>query len=323
MDYKITEFREWLSEHTTLSDAFTIRSLRILVAHMLGGGNYRSITEQNTKDKLVLTYLWIQDVIAAAKEEFGNDWRSLLLNDLNGVLRKTEEQKYLISWLSGLPLKTATNLDIDVTDANNLRESQASIVRLLESIDRPEEIDSVLQMLMSGAATLTVRGSDKSKIGKQVERVFIRAALTILGFTLNQNFWSNLQRDEEVERETDAEVLTRRGRLRIEVGLIMAGNQEVIEDKIGRVGRNGIIIFDKIGIRSNIRATAAASQVRLIQIRDSNPLQELHQVLQPVVEIELNAPPQNAAEINQLVIALPDAIFQFQERIDQEGEHAD
>lgn len=312
MEYRITEFRTWLAEHITLSNAFTVRSLRVLVAHMLKGGNYRSITERNTKDKLILTYLWIQDIVTLAQREFGDNWIEGLLVDLNQIRRKTSEQKYLLSWLSGLPFKTAVNLDIDVKNIETIREIYGSVFSLLEKFGRTADIDNTWLLLMSGAATLSVRGSDKSKVGKQVERVFIRAALTILGFTLNQNFWSNLERDEEVERETDAEVQTRRGRIRIEVGLIMAGNQEVIEDKIGRVGRNGIILFDKIGERSNIRTTAAANQVRLIQIRNGNPLQELYQVLQPVAEINLNQPPQNNEGIDQIVNGLPDSVFQFQ-----------
>jgi hypothetical protein len=313
MDYKIIEFRRWLSEHTTLSDAFTVRSLRILISHMLKGGNYRSITERNTKDKLVLTYLWIQDIALHAKEEYGSEWREKLLNDLNLISPKTSEQKYLLSWLSGLPLKTAINLDIDVSDITTIRETQKSVFDLLQKFGRENDIDQTWLLLMSGAATLSVRGSDKSKVGKQVERVLIRAALIILGFTSGQNFWINLERDNEVERETEAEEHTRRGRERIEVGLIMAGNQEVIEDKIARVGRNGIILFDKIGARSNIRTTAAANQVRLIQIRNGNPIQELYQILQPIVEIELNVPPQNIDEIGTLVDGLPDSVFQFQD----------
>lgn len=103
---------------------------------------------------------------------------------------------------------------------------------------------------MAGSATLNIRGSQKSKVGKHFERILIKGLLSLLGFKKNENFWMNVGRDLKVEREADAEVESKRGRIRIEVGLIAAGNQEVIEDKIGRVGRNGIILFDKLGAKN-------------------------------------------------------------------------
>ncbi|MBN2010308.1 CfrBI family restriction endonuclease [candidate division KSB1 bacterium] len=72
----------------------------------------------------------------------------------------------------------------------------------------------------------------------------------------------NIERDLEVDREADAEVESRRGRLRIEVGLIASGNQEVIEDKISRVGRNGIILFDILGSRTRVYQTAENNGVK-------------------------------------------------------------
>ena len=51
------------------------------------------------------------------------------------------------------------------------------------------------------------------------------------------------------------------------MGLIAQGNQEVIEDKIARVGARGMVIFDRIGPKSNAYQTAADNQVAFIQIR--------------------------------------------------------
>lgn len=307
MEYNINEFRNWLENNVTLSTAFSTRSLRILVAHILKGNNYRLITERNTKDKLILHYLWLYDIYANAVREYGDNWKERLINDLQSIKRKTPEQKNLLTWLIGMPQKTAKNLDIDnVTTA--WPEISGSVTELLDAVGRREDADRVWLMLMGGAATLTIRGSDKSRVGKQVERILIKSALTILGFTFNQNFWINIDRDAEVGRETDAEVQTRRGRTRIEVGLIAPGNQEVIEDKIGRVGRNGIILFDKIGANSRIATTATATGVHLIQIRGGNPLEELHTVLSPLVEITLNPVP-DFDDIDRIVAELPEDIF--------------
>ncbi len=164
-------------------------------------------------------------------------------------------------------------------------------------------------MLWAGAATLTIRGSSKSTVGKTLERVFLRVGLSVLGLKEGEDFWLNMQRDQEVMREVDAELTSRRGRIRIEIGLIERGNQEVIEDKITRVGRGGIVIFDQIGARSNARRTAEAQQVCFIQIRNNRPLSELYAFLKDKVEKELTEPPMDAEGINSAIGELPDRLF--------------
>ena len=93
------------------------------------------------------------------------------------------------------------------------------------------------------------------------------------------DFRLNMQRDAEAPREIDVAIARRRGRIRVEMGLIERGNQEVIEDKITRVGTGGMVIFDRIGPRSNARQTAANHQVCFIQIRNNRPLAEMHDFL--------------------------------------------
>ena len=134
-------------------------------------------------------------------------------------------------------------------------------------------------MIWAGAATLTIRGSRKSSAGKSLEKAFLRATLTILGLEEETDFWMNLERDAEVPREIDAEILSRRGRIKVEMGLIAQGNQEVIEDKISRVGTKGIVIFDKIGPKSNAFQTAEDNQVEFIQIRNNRPLEAMYNYL--------------------------------------------
>lgn len=316
MDYNIDEFRNWIDNNVPLSNAYSNKSLRILVSHLLKGGNYRLITERNTKNKLLLTYLWIYSIYHKARGRYGDNWKEELLKDLNGIKRKSAEQKDLYYWLIGTTHKTAVNLDIkgDITPV--LEEMSEYVTDLLDRIDMKDDLDIAWLFLMAGAATLTIRGSDKSTVGKQLERILLKVALTLLGFTLGTNFWINIERDKEVERETDAEVETKRGRIRIEVGLISAGNQEVIEDKIGRVGTNGIILFDKIGERSNIHDTAKNRQVHLIQIRGGTPLTELHGILSKLAKFTLNPPPTSAKEIQKAVADLPDELFE-----NDHGEH--
>jgi len=311
MNYHLEEHRARIAASEPLLNAYSPVSLRLLISHILKGGNYRLITERNTKEKLFLHYIWIYDVYNSARAEFDDNWQTGLLEDLHGIRRKSKEQKDLYWWLLGITNKTATNLDIKTTADEVLIETRDYFETLFTGLNKNNNSDMYWLMLLCGAATLTIRGSDKSKVGKQVERILVKSMLNILGFTLNANYWLNIQRDAEVGRETDAEVQTRRGRIRIEVGLISSGNQEVIEDKIARVGQNGIILFDKIGAKSNIRPTAALANVNLIQIRDSSPLVELHRVLSPLVAIPLNAPPNSEAEIDLAVQGIPDDLFRI------------
>ena len=96
----------------------------------------------------------------------------------------------------------------------------------------------------------------------------------------------------------------------MEVGLIAAGNQEVIEDKIGRVGRSGIVLFDIVGSKTRIYDTAARNSVELIQIRNSQPLIQLHRHLTPLVTIDLKPPPTLEQDIVSAVNELPNSLFE-------------
>lgn len=119
----------------------------------------------------------------------------------------------------------------------------------------------------------------------------------------------NKFRPRKVERESDAEVESKRGRIRIEMGLIASGNQEVIEDKIARVRRNGIVIFDILGSKTRVYQTAEISGVKLVQIRNCDPLLEIYRHLHPLVRIDLNSPPKAPSDIKKIVDELPDEIF--------------
>lgn len=111
-------------------------------------------------------------------------------------------------------------------------------------------------------------------------------ALTAIGLNgRNGDFRLNVGADEEVTRETDAEVRTPRGYVRMEVGLIGKGNAEVISDKVGRMDRNGVILMDLVGQDSAAYQTADQRGVKLIQLRNNNPVEELRQHL-----IRLNVP---------------------------------
>ena len=112
-----------------------------------------------------------------------------------------------------------------------------------------------------------------------------------------------------MEREVDCEITTHRGRIRVEVGLIEAGNPEVIMDKVTRVGSGGMVIFDRLGPESNAPQIAANNNVEFIQIRNNRPLSQLYKHLDTLVSKPLIEPPSAPDEIKTAVQNLPDNIF--------------
>jgi hypothetical protein len=311
-DLKIPQYRKWIANNVTLRSPLSINGLRELVLNLFLGRNYRFLTERGTEEKLFITYIWIMKLCKSYKAKYGKDWQIKFLDELIANKIKSKEKTDMTYWLLGLTHKTAANLQISNDD---LPAFLAELLQHCRSLFKDMRINSINIMdeawllLMAGAATLNIRGSQKAKVGKALERVFLKAALTILGMEYGSNFWLNIGRDIEVEREADAEVQTKRGRIRIEIGLISSGNQEVIEDKINRVGENGVVIFDKIGARSRIYETAKRRRVCLIQIRHNQPLIVLHDHLQPLVNIKLIDIPSEETALRKAISKLPDALF--------------
>lgn len=309
-NYKLEEYKSWLEENIILSDPFSPHALRNLTHHLLMGKNYRLLTESNTKGQLFTTFLWLYEVRNEAQKLYGNEWIKHLFKNIYTEKSKPKELKNLLLWIMGITQKTAINLGLKQEDFSDLiHETIEYFNELFEKIGKKEFRDDAWLLLMAGSATLNIRGSQKSKIGKHFEKVFVRSMLNLLGFKENENFWMNIERDLEVEREADAEVESKRGRIRLEMGLIASGNQEVIEDKIARVGRNGVILFDILGSKTRVYQTAENYGVKLIQIRNCNPLLEVHRHLQPLVKIELNKVPETSDELKSAVNILPAEIF--------------
>lgn len=287
-----------------LYDLSTAEGLREIVAALFLGYNYRLYTEGETRNQLLEAYSELISVLKRLPSDADyNEWMKSLQDELGRAEGRLEW------WLLGLGKKTADNLN--VTKASRLdflEEVGQHLWSLSQDPDGPKFEDAML-MLWAGAATLTIRGSRKSTAGKTLERAFLRAALTIIGLEEGIHFWLNMERDVEVPREIDVEIASRRGRIRVEMGLIAQGNQEVIEDKIMRVGTRGMVIFDKIGPRSNAYQTAKDNQVAFIQIRNSRPLEAMYDFLKDLVDSELIAPPSDQASIRASLAELPDKLF--------------
>ena len=287
-----------------LYDLNSAEGVRRIVAALFQGYNYRLYTEGQTRTQLLDAYRRLIAIRQRLPVDAGHaQWMAAARTELD------ESENDLAWWLLGLTNKTAQNLGIRRSERFDYLSEVAEHIREIAENNPDLSFDDGMLMLWAGAATLTIRGSRKSTAGKTLERAFLRAGLTILGLEEGTDFWLNMQRDAEVPREIDVEIASRRGCIRVEMGLIERGNQEVIEDKVTRVGNGGIVIFDQIGPRSNARQTAANHQVCFIQIRNNRPLTELHGFLSERVDKTLNDPPSDAESIAVAVTRLPNEVF--------------
>ena len=116
VDLKVKDYRNWLQKNVTLIDPFSTASLKKLVTHLLLGKNYRILTEQNTKDKLIVTYVWLKDIVKESRKNYGEKWRENLMEQLVSSRNMSKEEKDLAWWLIGIAKKTADNLDIKKED---------------------------------------------------------------------------------------------------------------------------------------------------------------------------------------------------------------
>ncbi|MEW6377372.1 MAG: CfrBI family restriction endonuclease [Thermodesulfobacteriota bacterium] len=331
-DWQLEDLDQWWSKRPFLKDAFSPTALRDAILHLMTGGNYRTITERAVREKLHVYHSWLMQVVQKARKEFGQEWPAKLLGKLFEKKDTDESLRNLEVWLLGLTHKTAVNLGLLRKDEDEIKSFLKEAIKMCNEVSsnvqwdtgtvtvdlrnnstgETESLDlleSLWLMQMVGASTLTVRGSNKAIYGKRFERAFLRVALEMLGLKKDSNFWLNIERDAEVEREVDGEVETKRGRIRIDIGLIGVGNQEVSEDKLNRVGNNGIVIVDKLGSRSNVGVTAERKGVKLIQIRHNFPLTEMYEHLKSLVKVKLKKPPETKEGLKENLLKLPDETF--------------
>lgn len=254
--------------------------------------------EAATRRTLIETYRELAS-LAHSHPHDDQAWKDSIRNM---VEKGTPEDKRMREWLIGLTKKTADNLGIKAQDYPSVfDEVMSDIEKVASGTERRE----IALLLWCGTATLTIRGSQKSRIGKSLERSIARAALTVIGLSEeNGDFRLNVGADQEIERETDAEIRTPRGYLRMEVGLIGRGNSEVISDKVGRMGRNDVILMDILPAKSTAYQTAENRGVRLIQLRHNNPVEELRQHLD-MIPVGVQQELISSEEVERRILNMP------------------
>ena len=260
-------------------DPFSPEGIRETVANVLEGQNYRLFFESVTRRRLIATYQELAKY-RMSDEQDDRKWEQAILDKIESGDGADDNLRY---WLLGLTHKTAVNLGIKKSGLQHLfRELRKE----MEVQSHELGVRDTALLLWAGAATLTVRGSQKAKIGKRLERGIARAILHLVGLAESDgdfrsgDFRLNMQPDQEVDRETDAEIRTPRTTIRMDVAMIGEGNPEVIDDKISRVGRNGIVLFDKLSPKSNAWANGEKVRVKMIQMRNSNPVEAVRTHLQ-------------------------------------------
>jgi len=331
-DWQIEDLNRWWNSRPMIRDAFSPNSIRQAVLHLMTGGNYRDITEHVVREKLHIYHSWLLQIVHRARKEYGKTWTQKLLAKLNTAQDKEKILADMRVWLLGLTHKTLQNLAVSKKDSNEISAFVNNMLSLCDevsekrqwsggtitidlrndstnSIEKLDLVESLWFLQMVGAASLTVRGSNKAVYGKRLERAFLRAGLELLGLQLDENYWLNIGRDGEVDREADGEVETKRGRIRIDIGLIGEGNQEVPEDKLNRVGRNGIVIVDRLGRQSAVLNTAQRLSVKVVQIRHNFSMSEIYEHLRPIVRKSIKPPGKTRNELKKQLDSLPDAIF--------------
>ena len=279
-------------------DPFSPEGIRGVTSKILTGTNFRLFYEGVTRRKLIKTYRKLAE-LARQHPHDDDEWKE----NIRVMLREgTPEERNLRHWLVGLTKKTADNNGVKTEDYPSFFDE---IIADIE--DYPSDIktrDTAL-LLWAGAATLTIRGSQKAKIGMALEKSLARAALAIIGLSEEEGeFRLDIGADEEVSRQTDAEIQTSRGFMRMEIGLISKRNSEVIGDKVGRLERNDVVLFDTLSAKSAMWTTAEQRGVKLIQLRNNNPAEELRLHLANL-NVPVQAEPISPDEVEKRVMEMP------------------
>lgn len=296
-------------------DKLGLEIVQRVVGSILKGRNVRDLTEGLTQRRVLLVSSSIITTYLNGLASFENFEEILSgLVKQNVSMRLTAEEKTYLLWFIGLTGKSIQNVIrgtmlenyIDVFDSN-LRDICADVEKIYGDITLKVNYKeqgyflkwkNLLRCLLAvGAATLTIRGSEKSLYGKTFEKFVLGSTLTILGFShieksdvaKSENvFWLSERLDK---RESDATLLIKAGvGIRFDIGFIGKGNTEVSLDKVSRFERfmdfgkrtyatTTIILVDNIGENSRIAAMAREIDGYILQMRETYWVYQLATIL--------------------------------------------
>ena len=287
--------------------------MREMVKYLLQGKNYRLLSEREVTRRLISRLVGVIEFAESAANQFGENWPTKLSKKIATDNLNASERETLI-WLCGMAHKTAVNHG--VSDTENLKRHFAETTGVVSEALGPaagKKAGMATMLMMGGSAMLFVRGSMKSKVGKRLEGAFLRSCFALLGLK-PEHYKVGVPADGTVVREVDAEVSCfERFIMRFELGLIERGNPEIINDKVTRVGRGNVVIFDRAGGAASIWENAENHGVHLVQIRNNHPLTHIYDLMakhKTKEGVTLKKPPDDGEGIIRAVDDLPDNVFQ-------------
>lgn len=289
-----------------------VETARRVILGVLCGENIRTQTEPLTRRRIAIAtgamvYLFAKGW--AEINDFTQNLSSLALEQMDNTSQSRKDTFWPAQWLLGLTTKGIQNVLRSNPELreNYIRDFEAAVEEA--SIRCQQDFGDISMNLgymadgefkgnivpltwkditrlttTIGAATLTIRGSEKSTYGKLFERLVLGSVLTILGFQHVENaqsrklekvFWLS---DSSDVRECDATIRVRPGKLaRFDIGFIGRGNPEIMKDKLTRFGseieRNGrasfsqtFIIVDRMPKTPKTTEAAERSGSEIIQM---------------------------------------------------------
>lgn len=278
--------------------------IRGIILDILTGRNIRDSTESLTRRRIsalnmAMLHLFISG--SSQSSDFISKLPYMAANILAGT-RVPRSERWLAQWMLGLTDKGVQNILRDNRAAfKDYTDIYAQVCQeiidtykqehgeLTGHLTLGEHKDVAIDWLFItyllnaiGSQTLTIRGSNKSSIGKLFEKLILGSLLSILGFEYDSThqigeklFWLSA-RDEK--RESDATLLYELGKgIRFDIGFIGRGNSEISLDKVTRYQHEQIlrgtpfymatiIIVDRIGAKSNIAELAHRVRGHIVQM---------------------------------------------------------
>ncbi len=201
-DWQIDDLKLWWNSRPLIREAFSAEAVRYAVLHLMTGGNYRDITERVVREKLHIYHSWLLQVVHRARREYGKAWLKELLARLHEAQNRDKILADMRVWLLGLTHKTVQNLAVSKKDTTEIaafidtmlslcdevskkqRWSEGTITIDLRnnptgSVEKLDLTESLWFLQMVGAASLTVRGSNKAVYGKRLERAFFASRIRV------------------------------------------------------------------------------------------------------------------------------------------------
>lgn len=298
--------------------------IRDIILDVLTGKNLRDSTEAITRRRLSALNLAMLSLFlrgSASSPDFVSTMPRVA-SEMLARKRLSRSERWIAQWVLGLTDKAVQNV---LRDDISLYESytQRYIDACNEMIDHHRKIYGELSGTLHldsgaearidwlfmvyllntiGSQTLTIRGSDKSLIGKLFEKLILGSLLSILGFQhvapyqIGKGvFWLSSQ-DEK--RESDATLLYDIGQgVRFDIGFIGRGNPEISLDKVTRFERETlihgkpfymatIILVDRIGRNSRIERMAEAVNGSIVQMSATYWPQRVAEILRNTLGFE-------------------------------------